>query len=72
MTEISNTGAFKTRILDSVKLCQRVKQLLQPHEAKPQPSVVQQYTCTNGNTFNKLSIKMEVPLYSNASQNIKR
>lgn len=61
MTEISNTGIFKTGTLESVKFCQHIKCLLKSHEAKPQPSTVWQHTCKNeGDTFNKLSIKMKV------------
>lgn len=59
MTEIGNTGVFRTGILHSVKSCEHVEQLLQTHEAKAQSSLA--HTCTKRNAFNKLSMNGKVP-----------
>lgn len=69
MTGIGNTGVFKLELY-TLKFCEHVKQLLQPHEAKAQSRLV--HTCTNRKAFNKLSMNVKVQVYSNARQKIKR
>lgn len=67
--ELVTLKALKLELY-TLKFCEHVKQLLQPHEAKAQSRLV--HTCTNRKAFNKLSMNVKVQVYGNGRQKIKR